>query len=94
MTSPIIKLHGSVTYQSDPLIPLDEEGEALSKTPRYTLDQLSPNAIRLLQKWRRSSNGMPRNELVARNKEASILLQAFLKSQSGAGELIPVCRQI
>lgn len=40
MTSPLNKLRGSVTSQTDLLTPMDDEWEALSETPSYTLDQL------------------------------------------------------
>ncbi len=40
MASPLNKLRGSVTSQTDLLTPMDDEWEALSETPRYTLDQL------------------------------------------------------
>ncbi len=40
MTSPLNKLRGSVTSQTDLLTPLDDEWEALSETPRYTLYKL------------------------------------------------------
>ncbi|QPI63879.1 hypothetical protein [Vreelandella venusta] len=40
MASPLNKLRGSVTSQTDLLTLMDDEWEALSETPRYTLDQL------------------------------------------------------
>lgn len=40
MTSPLNKLRGSVTSQTDLLTPMDDEWEALSEKPKYTLDQL------------------------------------------------------